>query len=210
MKHYLFLILLLLISCKKKEVKKEIIPKDENLDLKYEVLNQLIDKFEAEDSELNYVYNISLETTDFDAVFYNRNEPYPPPPPPNFGIKPVYDGHIFLQVDSLYYQNQAEIFRNFKLNKNRIKRKLQYTNDEELEKMRRIKGGYFWDEFRKKNKNKCLRTLSVPFFNKDKTACVVLNSLLCDPLEGEIFHIAVYKKTQGIWKEIRSYDYTIG
>ena len=210
MKHYLFLILLLLISCKKNEARKKIIPKDETLDLKYEVLNQLIDKFEAEDCRHNYVYNISLKTTDYDAVFYNSNELYPPPSPPKFGINPIYDNDFFLKSDSVYYQNQAEIFRNFKLNENRIKRKLQYTNDEELEKMRRIKNNYFWEEFEKKFQNKCLRTLSVPLFNKDKTVCIVLDSLLCNPLEGEAIHIAVYKKIQGIWKEIKSYDYRIG
>jgi hypothetical protein len=210
MKHYLFLILLLLISCKKNEARKKIIQKDETLDLKYEVLNQLIDKFEAKNSQHNYVYNISLKTTDFDALFYNDNEPYPPPSPPKFGIEPIYDDAIFLKSDSIFYQKQAEIFRSFKLDKNRINRKLQYTNADELEKLRNTKDSYFWKEFGKKYKNKCLKTFCVPFFNKDKTVCIVLDSSLCDPLEGESFHMAVYKKTHGVWIEIRSYNYTIG
>lgn len=65
MKHYLFLILLILISCKKNEVRKEITPKDETLDLKYEVLNQLITDQIKEDSINGIlhdnIYNIAVK-----------------------------------------------------------------------------------------------------------------------------------------------------
>ncbi|MCD1115646.1 hypothetical protein [Chryseobacterium turcicum] len=210
MKNFIFLLLFLMLSCKKDEHVVKILPKDETLDLKYEVLNQLINMFEAKNSEHNYVYNISLKTTDFDALFYNDNGLYPPPSRPSFGIEPVYDGAIFLKSDSIFYQKQAELFRSFKLDKKRINRKLEYTNADELEKLKNVKGSYFWKEFGKKYKNKCLKTLCIPFFNKDKTVCIVLDSSLCDSLEGEYFHMAIYKKVQGKWTEISSYNYIIG
>ncbi|MCD1115643.1 hypothetical protein [Chryseobacterium turcicum] len=100
MKHYLFLILLLLISCKKNEARKEIIQKDETLDLKYEVLNQLITDQIREDSIngiLNYnIYNIAVKRIFFEEL--NENEE---PPPPVFALNFSYDS-IFVIKDYVY------------------------------------------------------------------------------------------------------------
>lgn len=209
MKNYLFLILILAFSCKKNSEKMEVRPKDETLDLKYEVLNDLISDELKDDSLMavnekfisNYVYNISSKKIYLHSKSNNTDEP---PPPPNLGINLDYDS-IFLQKDSAYYTQQIKVLSDFKFNKNGIRKKLDYTSDEELYKIHQIKSGNFWTEFDKRYKNKCIRTFSVPFFNEDKTVCFVQNSTSCGPLSGG-GNTAIYKKIKGKWMRIRTFD----
>ncbi|KPH12008.1 hypothetical protein [Chryseobacterium sp. ERMR1:04] len=212
MKHFIFLFLLIIISCKKNHPKVSITPKDENLDLRYEVLNQLIIDEQKGDSLMlanenfghDYVYNISCKKIYLETEISNADEP---PPPPGLGINLEYDS-IFSQKDSAYYKKEEKILSHFKFNKNRIKTNLQYTTDEEIYKIRQIKPNDFWTEFDKRYKNKCIRTFSVPFFNRDKNICIIQNSMSCRPLYGG-GAITIYQKINGKWKIINSFDHWV-
>ena len=202
---------MLIISCKKNELQKKIILKDETLDLKYEVLNQLIIDGQKEDSLMlandnfkqNYIYNISSKKIYLATKIKDNNEP----PPAVLGINLEYDS-LFLEKDSVYYKQEEKILSEFKFDKNRINKNLQYTNDEELYKIGKIKPQDFWTEFDKKYKDKCIRTYSVPFFNKDKTICIVQYSTSCGPLYGG-GQTSQYKKINGRWKVIKSFDHWV-
>lgn len=195
MKHYLFLILLLLISCKKNEVRKEITPKDDLLNLRYEVLNQLI-KNDSETLEFNhFIYNSTLSPVNIDV---EDNEIR------SLGIDLKYDS-IFLQKDSVYYKNQERAVLNFKFDKSRIKINLKYITGQELQKLQEIKKSNFWIEFDKKYGDNCICRFSVPFFNKEKTICIVQNSMSCGPLDGGGKTI-IYKKKNGKWVVLKTFD----
>lgn len=186
---------MLLISCKKKEVKKEIIPKDDLLNLRYEVLNQLI-KNDSETLEFNYfIYNSTLSLVNIDV---EDNEIRP------LGINLKYDS-IFLQKDSVYYKNQERDVLNFKFDKSRINVNLKYITGQELQRLHEINKSNFWTEFDKKYDNNCIRRFSVPFFNKDKTICIVQNSMSCGPLDGGGKTI-IYKKKDGKWIVLKTFD----
>lgn len=206
MKHIIFLFLLIVVSCKKSENRKEkMIPKDGTLDLKYEVLNQLISETESEEKFTDsYVYNISLMPISLEIPI-NTSEL--PPPPPGFGIRLNYDS-IFISKDSAYYRNEMQIFKNFKFDKNKISKNLQFTTDEELFKLNQNRKSDFWTEFHKKYGIKCMQSFSVPFFNKDKTKCVVQHSFSCGYLNGRGY-TAIYKKVDGKWIEVRTFDHWI-
>lgn len=189
---------MLIISCKKNEPEIKVIPKDENLDLKYEVLNQL-------------VQNDSL-TGDFDRLIYNAtllpatiNENIDEPK--LLGVNLKYDT-VFLRKDSAYYIKQEKLDLNFKLDRNKIKSNLKYVTSEELHKLRENERSDFWTEFDKKFNGKCIRTYSVPFFNKAKTMCVVQNSVSCGALNA-MGYISVYKKINGKWVQADTYNHWI-
>ncbi|AZA72359.1 hypothetical protein [Chryseobacterium indoltheticum] len=203
MKDYLFLILLLLISCKKNEARKEIIQKDETLDLKYEVLNQLITDQIREDSINDIlhdnIYNIAVKRIFFEEL--NENEP---PPPPVLALNFSYDS-IFAMKDSSYYKNQDRNLINFNLQKSRIKNKLDFVTTDEILNLSIKYERNFWKQFRKKYGDKCIQTFSVPFFNKNKTVCIVQNSMSCGPLYGG-GSTSIYKKVNGKWVVLRTFD----
>ncbi len=203
MNHYLFLILLLLISCKKNEARKEIIQKDENLDLKYEVLNQLITDQIREDSINDIlhdnIYNIAVKRIFFEEL--NKNEE---PPPPVLALNFSYDS-IFAIKDSSYYKNQDRNLINFNLQKSRIKNKLDFVTTDEILNLSIKYERNFWKQFRKKYGDKCIQTFSVPFFNKNKTLCIVQNSMSCGPLYGG-GSTSIYKKVNGKWVVLRTFD----
>lgn len=203
MKHYLFLILLLLISCKKNEARKEITPKDETLDLKYEVLNQLITDQIREDS-INgtlhdNIYNIAVKRVFFEEL--NENEE---PPPPVLALNFSYDS-IFAIKDSSYYKNQDRNLINFNLQKSKIKKKLAFITTDEILKLSAKYERDFWKQFQKEYGDKCIQTFSVPFFNKNKTVCLVQNSMSCGPLYGGGSTL-IYKKVNGKWVVLKTYD----
>lgn len=210
MKQYIFLFLLLIISCKKNESNIKVSLKDETLDLKYEVLNQLIiDDLKQDSIDLvdhhfgnEYIYNIKLQDVFFNQINNNSDEP----PVPGFGINLDYDS-VFAIKDSVYYQNSAMFLSNFRFDKNKMKSKLEYITDEDLEKIRKNskETGNFWIEFNKKYKDKCIKTFSVPFFNKNKNICIVKYSMSCGALYGA-GKTSVYKKINRKWKFIRSFD----
>ena len=199
MRNYLFVILLLLICCKTSEEQKGIIPKDENLDFRYEVLNQLIDSDSLSYKQNSFIYSSTLK-----SVYLYENESYEPK---TLGITLKYDS-VFSQKDSAYYRNQEKKTFNFRFDKRKVKQKLQYATDEELHKLNEIKNSDFWSEFNKKYGNKCIRRFSVPFFNKDKTMCIVQNSVSCGYLNANGY-TAIYKKINGEWKEIKSFDHWV-
>ncbi|MDQ8142968.1 hypothetical protein [Chryseobacterium sp. CFS15] len=203
MKDYLFLILLLLISCKKNEARKEIIQKDETLDLKYEVLNQLITDQIREDSINDIlhdnIYNIAVKRIFFEEL--NENEP---PPPPVLALNFSYDS-IFAMKDSSYYKNQDRNLINFHLQKSRIKNKLDFVTTDEILNLSIKYERNFWKQFRKKYGDKCIQTFSVPFFNKNKTVCIVQNSMSCGRLYGG-GSTSIYKKVNGKWVVLRTFD----
>lgn len=199
MKHYIFLFLLIIISCKKSNPKTNILPKDETLNLRYEVLNQLIDSDNSSYKQNSFIYITTLK-----SVYLYENESDEPKP---IGITLKYDS-VFLQKDSAYYRNQEKMISNFRFDKRKIKQKLQYATDEELHKLDEIKNSDFWTEFDKKYEDKCIRSFSVPFFNKDKTMCIVQNSISCGFLNANGY-TAIYKKINGKWIAINSFDHWI-
>lgn len=194
---------MLLISCKKKEARKEIIPKDETLDLKYEVLNQLITGQIREDSINGIlhdnIYNIAVKRIFFEEL--NENEE---PPPPVLALNFSYDS-IFAIKDSSYYKNQDRKLINFNLQKSKIKKKLDFITTDEILKLSAQYERDFWKQFQKKYGDKCIRTFSVPFFNKNKTVCIVENSMSCGPLYGG-GSTSIYKKVNGKWVVLKIYD----
>jgi hypothetical protein len=199
MKHYIFLFLLIIISCKKSNPKTNILPKDETLNLRYEVLNQLIDSDSSSYKQNSFIYIASLRN-----VYLYENEKDEPKP---IGITLKYDS-IFSQKDSAYYRSQEKMISNFRFDKRKINQKLQYATDEELHKLDEIKNSDFWTEFDKKYGDKCIRSFSVPFFNKDKTMCIVQNSISCGFLNANGY-TAIYKKINGKWIAINSFDHWI-
>ena len=203
MKHYLFLMLLLLISCKKNEARKKIIQKDETLDLKYEVLNQLITDQIREDSINDIlhdnIYNIAVKRIFFEEL--NENEE---PPPPVLALNFSYDS-IFAIKDSSYYKNQDRNLINFNLQKSRIKNKLDFVTTDEILNLSIKYERNFWKQFRKKYGDKCIQTFSVPFFNKNKMLCIVQTSMSCGPLYGG-GSTSIYKKVNVKWVVLKTFD----
>lgn len=195
--------LLLWISCKKNEARKEIIQKDETLDLKYEVLNQLITDQIREDSINDIlhdnIYNIAVKRIFFEEL--NENEE---PPPPVLALNFSYDS-IFAIKDSFYYKNQDRNLINFNLQKSRIKNKLDFVTTDEILNLSIKYERNFWKQFQKKYGDKCIQTFSVPFFNKNKTLCIVQNSMSCGPLYGG-GSTSIYKKVNGKWVVLRTFD----
>lgn len=195
--------LLLLISCKKNEARKEIIQKDETLDLKYEVLNQLITDQIREDSINDIlhdnIYNIAVKRIFFEEL--NENEE---PPPPVLALNFSYYS-IFAMKDSSYYKNQDRNLINFHLQKSRIKNKLDFVTTDEILNLSIKYERNFWKQFRKKYEDKCIQTFSVPFFNKNKTLCIVQNSMSCGSLYGG-GSTSIYKKVNGKWVVSRTFD----
>lgn len=198
MKQYIFLFLFLIISCKKNESNIKVSLKDETLDLKYEVLNQLIENDSIAHYHKSFIYMKTLLPA---TINKDSNDVRP------LGVDLKYDS-IFLVKDSAYYKNQEKINLKFKLDKSKIKGSLRYMTDQEFQKMRENPLNNFWDEFYKKYEHKCMRSYSVPFFIKDKTMCVVQNSTSCGILDG-IGYIGIYKKINGKWIMVSSYSHWI-
>lgn len=195
--------LLLLISCKKNEARKKIIQKDETLDLKYEVLNQLITDQIREDSINDIlhdnIYNIAVKRIFFEEL--NENEE---PPPPVLALNFSYDS-IFAIKDSSYYKNQDRNLINFHLQKSRIKNKLDFLTTDEILNLSIKYERNFWKQFRKKYGDKCIQTFSVPFFNKNKMLCIVQTSMSCGPLYGG-GSTSIYKKVNVKWVVLKTFD----
>lgn len=197
---------MLLISCKKKEARKEIIQKDETLDLKYEVLNQLITDQIREDS-INGILHDNIYNIAVKRIFFEELNDSEEPPPPVLALNFSYDS-IFAIKDSSYYKHQDRNLINFNLQKSRIKNKLDFVTTDEILNLNIKYERNFWKQFRKKYGDKCIQTFSVPFFNKNKTVCIVENSMSCGPLYGG-GSTSIYKKVDGKWKVINSYNHWV-
>ena len=189
MKYLILIMFLFLFSCKEK---------DETIDLKYEVLNQLITEdimMRDKSDENNYVYNIQIKNVSFpeNKQIGNNFEELPP----GLSMMINYDKD-FLETDSLFYKTQAEGLQDFKFEKSRIIQKVKYITSKELESFYLKTGQDFWKEFSHKYPNTCIKTFSVPFFNKEKNTCIVTVSASCGPLWGGGF-MGIYKKVNGKW-----------
>lgn len=205
MKNYLFLILLTLLSCKKDKIIKKVVPKNETLDLRYEVLNQIIDE-NIKERDSSYYFNNSVFHIPSRSVYFKLNDVDDEESKP-FGIYLKYDS-IFSINDSVSYKDQSEQIVNFKLNKNRINQQLNYISDEDLYRLREIKKSGFWEEFEKKYGNKCIESFSVPFFNIERNICVVEYSSSCGFLNA-VGSILIYKKVNGKWVVLRRFGHWV-
>lgn len=199
MKWSLFLFLLIMVSCKKTDSQSNITLNDVDLDLRYQVLNQLIDNDSISFQPNDYIFITTLR-----SVYLSENE-LDIPQPLGFALK--YDS-IFSIQDSAYYRRQGKIIANFRFDKTKIRRKLQYATDEDLHQLGENRESDFWTEFGKKFGHQCIRTFSIPFFNKDKTMCIVQNSTSCGYLSGSGY-TAIYKKINGKWIEVNSFQHWI-
>lgn len=202
MRSTIFLILIfLLFSCKKK---------DETLNLKYEVLNQLIDEDIANDKLFgdanNYLYKI-LEPSDiaFKVKVTNYNES--PPPASSSGTIYLPEDGIFSKEDLKYIKIQLKTNSNFVLDTTRITSKVDFINEEKLYKIRENykSADDYWIKFKREFGEKCTRSYSIPYFNKEKDICIVITSMSCGPLEGG-GSTAIFKKINGKWKVIQTLD----
>ena len=124
MKYLILIMFLFLFSCKEK---------DETIDLKYEVLNQLITEDimkRDKNDEKNYVYNIQIKNVSFpeNKQIGNNFEELPP----GLSMMINYDKD-FLETDSLFYKTQAEGLQDFKFEKSRIIQKVKYITPKELD-----------------------------------------------------------------------------
>ncbi|WP_139785315.1 hypothetical protein [Chryseobacterium phocaeense] len=166
---------------------------DEDLYLRYEVLNQLIDKDSISLDENNNVLITPLQAV---YLFEKENDESRP-----LGVHLKYDS-VFSIKDSAYYKSQEKITLNFKLDTAKIRKTLQYVSDEDLSKLTENREKDFWTAFRSKFGHQCIRKFSVPFFNKEKTLCIVQNSVSCGYLNGSGY-TAIYKKIKGKWVEVK-------
>lgn len=196
----LFSSLVLLFSCQQK---------DDNLDLKYEVLNQLISDEISNDklsnTDLEYIYNISVpKELNFEQKITNllSNEEIPPPP----------GGRIRISVDSIFNKQDVESMLlqektnlKFQFDSNRINSKVNFIDQQQFKKLieENLPAKEYWKKFRKIFGNKCLRTYSVPYFSKTKNICIVIFSESCDSLWGRGV-TGIYKKENGKWKLIKT------
>lgn len=196
MKHYVFLFFLTLVSCKQESVKVMAISNDEILNLRYEVLNDLINSDgQDSDPETCCVYKISPEN----AFFHTESEE----PEWPLGINLMYNTD-FPVVDSAFFRIENKDLADFKLNKTRISKNLVFINQEEFDKMTKPDAD-FWTVFREKYPDKCIRNLSVPFFNKDRSICIVQVSTSCGGLDGS-GDTGVYQKINGRWIKIKTFN----
>ncbi|WP_370896540.1 hypothetical protein [Chryseobacterium gossypii] len=201
MKHYILLLGLLLISCDKKTLGTDSVPDEGTSDLIYEVLNQLIKNDSAELGPKDYyVYHISPEEVHFEPE--NTDEvPLP------LGISLEYNAD-FQAKDSAHYNRENKILSGFELNQHKINKKLSYITTGELDKIIRDSGKDFWTGFNEKYKNRCIRKISVPFFNRNKRVCLVESSVSCGGLDGH-GSVEIYEKINGTWVKIGSFRHWI-
>ncbi|WP_131724348.1 hypothetical protein [Chryseobacterium indologenes] len=173
------------------------ISNDETLNLRYEVLNDLINSDEQySDPENCCIYNIAPEN----AFFHIENEESDESP---LGINLMYNND-FPVVDSALFNIENKDLANFKLNKTRISKNLTFINQEELDKIKKPDAD-FWTVFREKYPNKCIRNISVPFFSKDRSTCIIKVSTSCGSLDGSGY-TGVYQKINGRWIEIKTFN----
>ena len=194
-----FLIFIMLFSCKKE---------DENLDLKYEVLNHIISNEENnldKNNGMNHVYNIKVIKVSFPENKQIENNLEKPPPGLSMIIN--YDKD-FLETDSLFYKTQAEGLQDFKFEKSKLKKKIKVITSQEIENIYKTHFRNFWIEFDKRYPNTCIKTISVPFFNKEKNICIVKVSESCGSLWGGGF-TGIYKKVNGTWIKVDSFDHWV-
>ena len=190
-----FLALNLFFSCKER---------DENLDLKYEVLNQLIKNDEKEKSDFEILYksysSTNLQIINLDKEKLNENV--------------IYANSINLKSDSIFSSKDIDYLisqtspydsKTFDLIPRKINGEYEIIKESDLDDFKNnYKGAKdYWAKFNKKFGKKCVRTYSEPIFNLKKDICIVQISESCGPLWGG-GKTSIYKKTNGVWEEIDS------
>lgn len=183
--------------------------KDDNLELKYEVLNQLIKNDEKEKSDFQILYK-SYSATNLNIINLDKEK---------LDDNVIIANSINLQSDSLFSAKDIDYLisqtapydsRTFDLNKKKINGKYEIIKESDLAN---IKNNYkgaddYWEKFHKKFGKKCIRTYSEPIFNLKKDICIVIHSESCGPLWGG-GKTVIYKKTNGVWVEIDSMNHWV-
>ncbi|QOW11203.1 hypothetical protein Q73A0000_12975 [Kaistella flava (ex Peng et al. 2021)] len=210
-KNLLILILaFLLFSCKKE---------DENFHLKYEVLNQLIaadiSENKASGYTEEYLYKISkpIDLKFREKLSEKKNEIIEPTPPSSHGIIYLPENGTFTKDDLAYIKIQIKTNSNFVLDTAKITSKVEFIDTEKFKKFQKSQEKYlsvkdYWKKFREEFGDKCLRNYSIPYFNKEKNICIVINSISCGPLWGG-GETSVYKKINGKWKVIKTFNHWV-
>lgn len=197
----------LLICCKKDDL---------NLDLKYEVLNQLIAEEVAEDKESGYpekyLYKISkpVDVKFGEQLVEKKDEISEPPPPRADGTIYLPQDGTFTKEDLAYLKIQLKTNSTFVLNIATITSKVEFIDPEKFLRFQKSQEKYgsardYWIKFRNEFGDKCLRNYSTPLFNKDKTICIIIDSMSCGPLEGG-GQTSIFKKINGKWNLIQTLD----
>lgn len=204
-KNTLFLLLIaLLFSCRKK---------DENLNLKYEVLNQLISEDIANDLVTNnsrsYLYksnsatniqiiNLDTEKLDDNTIIFNSIE--------------LKSDSIFSSNDIDYLISQSVPFdsKQFDLDKKKIYGKVNIIKNEGLKELQNNYSSPqdYWAKFKIKFGDKCIRNYSEPIFNLTKNICIIKISESCGPLEGGGM-TSILQRVNGKWKVIKSLEHWV-
>ena len=201
----LLFLTVLLFSCKKK---------DENLGLKYEVLNQLIAEDIAENKASEYtekyLYKISkpIDLKFSEKLPEKENKIIEPPPPSSNGTIYLPDDGTFTKDDLSYIKIQLKTNSNFVLDTSKITSKVEFIDPEKFQRFQKSQENYvsaedYWEKFRAKFGDKCLRNYSIPYFDNEKNICIVISSISCGPLWGG-GETLVYKKIDGKWKAIET------
>lgn len=210
-KNLFFLILaFLFFSCKKE---------DQNLHLKYEVLNQLIAEDISESKASGYneksLYKISkpIDLKFREKLSEKKNEIAEPPPPSSEGIIYLPGEGTFTKDDLEYIKIQIKTNSNFTLDTAKITSKVEFIETEKFQRFQKSQKNYvsaknYWKKFREEFGDKCLRNYSIPYFNKEKNICIVINSVSCGSLWGG-GETSVYKKINGKWKVIKTFDHWV-
>lgn len=203
----LLFLTVLLFYCKKD---------DETLDLKYEVLNQIIaeDIYENKASGYSekYLYQISnpIDLKFIEKLSEKKDEIIEPPPPSSHGIIYLPENGTFTKDDLAYIKIQIKANSNFILDTAKITSKVKFIDTEKFQKFQKSQENYvsakdYWKKFRAEFGDKCLRNYSIPYFNKEKNICIVISSVSCGPLEGG-GSTAIFKKINGKWKVTHTLD----
>ena len=182
----LLFLIVLLFSCKKE---------DENLDLKYEVLNQIISEDILENKASGYtekyLYKISepIDLKFREKLSEKENEIIELPPPRSHGIIYLPENGTFTKDDLTYIKIQLNTNSNFAFKPTKIISKVEFIDTEKFKKFQKSQENYvsardYWGKFRAEFGDKCLRNYSIPYFNKEKNICIVINSISCGPLWG--------------------------
>jgi len=201
-KIFYFLFLKILFSCNEK---------DENLDLKYEVINELISEngkyhqmvkgdLGIIDSTNYFVINHNFSVLDEnDWKFFSHSLRKTDP---NIKIVIEPDDSIVLQSDSIfskkdieYIKQQVDENKEFKIDKNKISSPEKFISQNELEQILK-----HWRNY----KGKQYVNFSIPLFNLKKDKCIIkAESCGINPL-GCGGSVTVLQKKNGKWVELRN------
>lgn len=203
MKHiFYFLLLSIVFSCK---------GKDENLDLKYEVINKLIledrnyHQMVKEDLGINDSTNYFVINHNFSVLDENDWKVYSDSirnVEPKIKIVKEPDDSIVLQSDSIFSKKDIEYFKQqmdenkgFKIDKNKISSPEKIISQNELEQILT-----HWRNY----KGKQYVNISVPLFNLKKDKCIIKAESCGINPPGCGGRVTVLQKKNGKWVELRN------